>query len=87
MSEEKYFMDINEAEVKERAVLVGLDMNQLDDFDLYMDELRQLAKACNMEVVCVMVQNMEVPNKATLTISLLITFSIPNSSWSSVISL
>lgn len=66
MSEEKYFMDINEAEVKERAVLVGLDMNQLDDFDLYMDELRQLAKACNMEVVCVMVQNMEVPNKATL---------------------
>ncbi len=66
MSEEKYFMDVNEAEEKERAVLVGLDMNQHDNFALYMDELRQLAKACNMEVVCVMVQNLDVPNKATL---------------------
>lgn len=66
MSEEKYYMDIDETMKKEKAVLVGLDMNQLDNFELYMDELRQLAKACNMEVVCVMVQNMDVPNKATL---------------------
>lgn len=66
MSEERFYMDINEEERKERAVLVGLDMNQLDNFELYMEELRQLAKACNMEVVCVMVQNLEVPNKATL---------------------
>ena len=66
MSEERFYMDINEEERKERAVLVGLDLNQLDNFELYMEELRQLAKACNMEVVCVMVQNLEVPNKATL---------------------
>lgn len=66
MSEQKFYMDINEEEQKEKAVLVGLNMNQIADFDLFMDELRQLAKACNMEVVCVMTQNMDVPNKATL---------------------
>lgn len=66
MSEQKFYMDINEEEQKEKAVLVGLNMNQIADFDLFMDELCQLAKACNMEVVCVMTQNMDVPNKATL---------------------
>lgn len=66
MSEEKFFMDIDEEQEKESAVLVGLDMNQHENFDLYMDELRQLVKACNMNVACVMVQNLDVPNKATL---------------------
>lgn len=63
---EQYFMDINEKEEKERAILVGADFNQEADFDLFMNELKQLAKACNMEVVCMLTQKLDVPNKATL---------------------
>lgn len=66
MGEQNFYMDINEEERKERAVLVGADFEQMNNFDLYMDELKQLARACQMEVVCVITQKLEMPNKATL---------------------
>ena len=66
MSEQKFYMDINEEEQKERAILVGADFDNMEDFDLYMDELKQLARACNMEVVCIITQKLDMPNKATL---------------------
>ena len=66
MSEQKFYMDINEEEQKERAILVGADFDHMEDFDLYMDELKQLARACNMEVVCIITQKLDMPNKATL---------------------
>ena len=66
MSEQKFYMDINEEEQKERAILVGADFDNMADFDLYMDELKQLARACNMEVVCMITQKLDMPNKATL---------------------
>jgi len=65
MAEQKFYMDINEEEKKERAVLVGVDFDHMPDFELYMDELKQLARACNMEVVCIITQNLDTPNKAT----------------------
>ena len=66
MSEQKFYMDINEEEQKERAILVGADFDNMEEFDLYMDELKQLARACNMEVVCIIIQKLDMPNKATL---------------------
>ncbi|MBQ3516135.1 MAG: GTPase HflX, partial [Lachnospiraceae bacterium] len=66
MSEQKFYIDINEEEQKERAILVGADFDHMEDFDLYMDELKQLARACNMEVVCIITQKLDMPNKATL---------------------
>lgn len=53
-----------EANLKERVLLVGVDTGELDDFDYSMEELSKLAEACNMEVVAFMSQRMERVNKA-----------------------
>ena len=50
-------------EKKERALLVGVDIGEEQDFDRYMAELGNLAEACNMEVVGLITQKMESVNK------------------------
>ncbi len=53
----------NEIEI-EKALLVGLDTGEDEEFERSMKELEELAKACNMQVVGVVTQNMGVVNKA-----------------------
>lgn len=48
----------------EKALLVGLDTGEDEDFERSMKELEELAKACNMKVVGVVTQNMPTVNKA-----------------------
>lgn len=48
----------------ERAVLVGVSLEDGKDMERTMDELRALALACDMETVAVVVQNLELVNKA-----------------------
>lgn len=49
----------------ERALIVGVNLNQQDNFELSMKELASLAEACDMEVVGQAEQNMENANTAT----------------------
>ena len=49
----------------EKALIVGVNLNQGDNFELSMKELASLAEACNMEVVGQAEQNMENINTAT----------------------
>ena len=49
----------------ERALIVGVNLNQGDNFELSMKELASLAEACDMEVVGQAEQNMENVNTAT----------------------
>lgn len=51
-------------EERERAVLVGLDLSTDSDFDQSMKELEELAKACGMEAVGVVVQKSDAVHKA-----------------------
>ena len=51
-------------EKKERALLVGVDTGEEQDFDRCMAELGSLAEACNMEVVGLITQKMDTVNKA-----------------------
>lgn len=51
-------------EEKEKALLVGLDTGEEEDFGRSMEELGELAKACNMAVAGVATQKMESVNKA-----------------------
>ena len=48
----------------ERVLLVGVDTGEEQNFDGYMEELKQLAKACYMEVVGTVTQRMEFVHKA-----------------------
>lgn len=48
----------------EKALLVGLDTGEDEDFDRSMEELSELAKACHMTVAGIVTQNMAVVNKA-----------------------
>jgi len=48
----------------ERALIVGVDTGEEQDFDRCMDELGSLAEACNMKVVGLITQKMESVNKA-----------------------
>ena len=50
-------------EIRERALLVGVDTGEEVDFDRMMDELKSLAEACNMEVVGIITQKLDVINK------------------------
>lgn len=50
-------------EEQERVILVGVDLEE-EDFEYSMEELKQLAEACNMMVVGFCVQKMEHINKA-----------------------
>lgn len=45
-------------EQRERAILVGVDLGESDDFETSMEELEALAEACGMEVVCTVTQKM-----------------------------
>lgn len=49
----------------EKALIVGVNMNNQSDFELSMEELESLANACDMEVVGRAEQNMECANTAT----------------------
>lgn len=51
-------------EIKERALLVGVDTGEEEDFERSMEELKSLAEACNMQVVGVVTQKMATINKA-----------------------
>lgn len=51
-------------EHRERALLVGVDTGEEQDFDRCMEELGSLAEACNMEVVGLITQKMDSVNKA-----------------------
>lgn len=48
----------------EKVILVGLDLRTDRDFEHSMEELEELAKACDMEAVAVTVQKMPTVNKA-----------------------
>lgn len=48
----------------ERVLLVGVDTGEEQNFDGSMEELKQLAKACYMEVVGMVTQRMEFVHKA-----------------------
>ncbi|MFI3212639.1 MAG: GTPase HflX [Eubacteriales bacterium] len=49
-------------ERKERAILVGVCINKEPNFEHSMEELGELAKACDMEVICIHTQNLPSPN-------------------------
>lgn len=49
----------------EKAFLVGVNLNNGENFELSMAELKSLAEACEMEVVGTAEQNMEYANTAT----------------------
>lgn len=49
---------------KERVILAGVDLEDGDDFERSMKELQSLAEACHMEVVGILVQKMDMVNKA-----------------------
>ena len=49
---------------KERAILAGVDLGNEDDFSYSMEELGSLAKACDMEIVGVLTQRMEMLHKS-----------------------
>lgn len=46
----------------ERAILVGVNLNNDLTFDHSMKELKELARACHLEVVCIHSQNLSTPN-------------------------
>lgn len=46
-----------------RALLVGANLNDGDDFEASMKELGSLAEACQMEVVCMITQNLSEINR------------------------
>ena len=51
-------------EQKERALLVGVNTKEDQEFEYSMEELAGLASACQMEVVGIITQNMDRPNQA-----------------------
>lgn len=48
----------------ERAILVGVDLGDGEDFDRMMEELKALAEACDMETVAMTTQKLDLVNKA-----------------------
>ena len=51
-------------ERQERAILVGVNINNDTTFELSIKELQSLTEACNIEVVCIHTQNLLSPNTA-----------------------
>lgn len=51
-------------ELEQKAILVGVNLNQQQDFEYSMEELANLAEACEIEVLGVVTQNMERVNKS-----------------------
>ncbi|MBQ9991012.1 MAG: GTPase HflX [Lachnospiraceae bacterium] len=56
-------MIVNE-EKQARAILVGVNLNNDPGFEHCLKELKELARACHMEVVCIHSQNLSSPNAA-----------------------
>ena len=54
----------NSGQEKERAILAGVDLEDGDDFEYSMEELKNLAESCNMKVVGIITQKMDMVNKA-----------------------
>lgn len=50
--------------VRERAILIGVNINNQENFNESMEELKGLASACDIEVVGCVEQNLKVYNKA-----------------------
>ncbi len=53
-----------QTETKKRALLVGVNLNNSEEFEHSMEELASLAKACNYEPVGIITQNMPVAHTA-----------------------
>ena len=51
-------------EIMQRAILVGVDLNSDKNFEYSVEELRNLAEACNVEVVGLLTQKLERVNSA-----------------------
>ena len=51
-------------EIIQRAILVGVDLNNDKNFDYSMEELKNLAEACSVQVVGVLTQKLERVNPA-----------------------
>ena len=51
-------------EQRERALLVGVDTGEEQDFERSMEELKNLAEACNMQVVGLITQKLAMINKS-----------------------
>lgn len=51
-------------EIMQRAILVGADLNNDKNFEYSIEELRNLAEACNVEVVGLLTQKLERVNSA-----------------------
>lgn len=51
-------------EIMQRAVLVGVDLNSDKNFEYSVEELKNLAEACNVEVVGLLTQKLERVNSA-----------------------
>lgn len=56
--------EMEENTQQERAILVGVELDDADDFTYSMEELKNLAQACNMCVVGILTQKMDAVNKA-----------------------
>ena len=58
-------MEEQKKEIKERVILVGIHLEDVkdSDFELSMQELWNLAEACDMEVIGRLEQNLSAPNK------------------------
>ena len=50
--------------VMERVILAGAELDDGEDFEYSMEELKNLAEACNMQVVGIITQKMDFINKA-----------------------
>ncbi|MGN0335253.1 MAG: hypothetical protein ACI4DV_06290 [Lachnospiraceae bacterium] len=50
--------------IRERAIIVGVDLGTDDDFRESMEELEALAEACEMDVVCTVTQKMPAIHKS-----------------------
>lgn len=59
-----YFYTEENKEHKNKAILIGVNYDPDRDFDHSMDELKGLAKACDMEVVGIMTQSLPHPDNA-----------------------
>ena len=55
---------IENAHRQKRAILAGVNLNSDPSFAHSMKELKELARACHMEVVCIHTQNLSAPNTA-----------------------
>ena len=51
-------------EIIQRAILVGVDLNNDKNFDYSVEELKNLAEACSVQVVGVLTQKLERVNPA-----------------------